>query len=408
MSPPLSKSQMELLQKLYYDQSLVLGRDKIYQYIRTNHPDQKISRRQVMEWLSKQEVNQMTKPHEAPKDIKSTILKQPHQSLGIDLIDMMNFEQKGFKYMLNCVDLFSRKFYSVAMEDKTDKTTLTALKKVIKEIPDLKSIRSDNGSEFISVIMKDYLKKQGISQILSTAGNPQSNGNIERFNGTYKRMIHKQILLNPDYDWVKNGKLLVDNLNNTFVNGLNKTPNDIEKNYKEENTEFITDVMEKDIKKKKNNISTQKFYPRDKVRIYLPSDKMKSLLWSPDLYTIDNVYPPKKVFQVYEYKLKEVDGKYMEEDLQKINDVQNRTNQPELFTVSKIVRPTVKDNKKHYEVAWKNYRKKSDNTIEPLETLITDIPKMIGLYDKRNNVKWFMNGTLLKVSYDKKEKTTNK
>jgi len=135
------------------------------------------------------------------------------------------------------------------------------------------------------------------------------------------------------------------------------------------------------------------------------------LLWSPDLYTIEKVYPPKKVFQVWEYSLKEVDGKYMEEDLQKINEVQNRTNQPELFTVSKIVRPTVKNNNKHYEVAWKGFRKKSDNTIEPLENLIKDVPKMIGLYDKRNNVKWFNIGTSLKVSYDKKatkEKATVK
>jgi hypothetical protein len=353
----------------------------------------------------------MTKIHKAPKDIKSTILQQPHQTLAIDLVDMQNFEKSGYKYMLNCVDLFSRKFYSIAMKDKEDKTTLTALKKVLKEIPNLKSIRSDNGSEFISTIMTDYLKKQGISQILSTAGNPQSNGNIERFNGTYKRLIYKHMLLNTDYDWVKNSKKLVDNLNNTILSQINKTPNEIEKEFENNNVEFIQNVMDKDIKKKKNNVSKQKFYPRDRVRIFMPSDLIKSSLWSDELYTIEKVYPPKKVFLVWEYTLKEIEGKYFEEDLQKINEVHNRTNQPEFFKVSKLVKPTVRNNEKHYEVAWTNYRKKSDNTIEPYESLMKDVPKMIGLYEKRNNVKWFYIGTSLKVSYDKKatkEKTTVK
>jgi len=402
-SPALSREQMELIQKLYYKDSFTFGRDKMYQYIRTNHPEANISRRQVMDWIKKQEIAQMHKPHKEARDLKSTILKEPHQTLAIDLVDMQNFEYNGYKYLLNGVDLFSRKLYSIPMKNKEEKTTVTALKKIVKQIPDLRSIRSDNGSEFISKSMKAYLTKENISQVLSSAGNPQSNGAIERANQTLKRLTHKQIELNDNYNWVINMDELTENINNTIISQINKTPNDIEKNFKEQNTEFIKDVMDKDIKKKKNNISSQKFYPRDKVRIYLPSDKMKSLLWSPDIYTIDKVYKPKKIFLVYEYTLKEVDGKYMEEDLQKITEVHNRTNQPELFTVSKIVKPTVKNNKKHYEVAWKNYRKKSDNTIEPLESLIKDVPKMINLFDKRNNVNWFMNGTLLKVSFDKKE-----
>jgi len=46
---------------------------------------------------------------------------------------------------------------------------------------------------------------------------------------------------------------------------------------------------------------------------------------------------------------------------------------PEMFKVSKIVEPLIKNNEAHYEVAWKGYRKKSDNTIEPREQLLKDI-----------------------------------
>jgi hypothetical protein len=54
---------------------------------------------------------------------------------------------------------------------------------------------------------------------------------------------------------------------------------------------------------------------------------------------------------------------------------------------------------------------KEINTIEPYESLMKDVRKLIGLYEKRNNVKWFYQQTILKVSYDKKaikEKTTVK
>ncbi len=129
-APPPSKEQIELLQKLYYTDSFTFGRDKLYQYIRTNHKDVKISRRQVMDWISKQEIAQMHKPDKEARDLKSTILKGPHQTLAIDLVDMQNFEFNGYKYLLNGVDMFSRKLYSIPLKNKEEKTTVDGLKKL--------------------------------------------------------------------------------------------------------------------------------------------------------------------------------------------------------------------------------------------------------------------------------------
>ena len=71
---------------------------------------------------------------------------------------------------------------------------------------------------------------------------------------------------------------------------------------------------------------------------------------------------------------------------------------PEIFVISKIVKPTVNNNNPHYEI---KYRKKSDNTIEPRDQLLKDIPKMLNAYDKKHNVKWFKNGNIQKFTYDK-------
>ena len=182
---------------------MIFDRDKLFKYIQENHENVKVSRRQIADWLKQQEINQLNTKHTTAKNIKSTIMKAPHKQLAIDLVDLSNHEKKGYKWLFNAVDLFSKYTYSVPMKNKTDKVALDAFKKIHKKIPNLKSIRSDNGSEFISTIFKKYLVDNDIKQVLSSSGNPQSNGAIERLNQTLKWLIQKNIQLDLSFDWVK-------------------------------------------------------------------------------------------------------------------------------------------------------------------------------------------------------------
>ena len=63
MTPPLSKTQLELLQKLYYKDGMLFGRDKTFAYESANYPDIKLSRRQIADWLKAQEINQIHRNH---------------------------------------------------------------------------------------------------------------------------------------------------------------------------------------------------------------------------------------------------------------------------------------------------------------------------------------------------------
>ena len=59
MAPPLSKDQLELLNKVFYTEKMMFGRVKLFAYLKDKYPDKAISRRQISEWLSNQEVNQL-------------------------------------------------------------------------------------------------------------------------------------------------------------------------------------------------------------------------------------------------------------------------------------------------------------------------------------------------------------
>ena len=48
----------------------------------------------------------------------------------------------------------------------------------------IKKARSDNGSEYSSVAMKEFCKKKGIQHQYSTSYTPEQNGVAERFNRT--------------------------------------------------------------------------------------------------------------------------------------------------------------------------------------------------------------------------------
>ena len=97
----------------------------------------------------------------------------------------------------------SRYIYSVALKNKTDVEVLNGFKKIYNKSK-IRAVRSDNGSEFINDKFTEYLKKNGIKQILSEASKPQSNGMIERANATIKELIQKSLEINENFDWVKN------------------------------------------------------------------------------------------------------------------------------------------------------------------------------------------------------------
>ena len=131
MAPPLDSKQLDILNKEFYVNKNLFGRDKLYQIIKSKYEDTAPSRRQIAEWLAQEEVNQLYRPSKGKaKDIKSSVTT-PNTILAIGLINMENFMVNNFKYLLNGIDMSSRYFYSIALKNKTDKEVLQGFKKFI-------------------------------------------------------------------------------------------------------------------------------------------------------------------------------------------------------------------------------------------------------------------------------------
>jgi len=54
---------------------------------------------------------------------------------GCDLVEMQewNYQNKGFRYMLNVIDVFSKYAWSIPLKDKKGVTVVQAFKQIVKQ-----------------------------------------------------------------------------------------------------------------------------------------------------------------------------------------------------------------------------------------------------------------------------------
>lgn len=391
----LSKDQTDLLYDLYYNKNMMVGRDRLYKYIQDKYPDSRISRRMVMSWLANQELHQIYAPAKRTINIQTTILKEPKKQIGIDLVDMSNKQYNNYKYILTGIDLFSKKAYVKALKNKEANTVANAMDDLIKnDIHYVSTLRSDNGSEFIADEFKKVLKKYDIKSVFGLPGKPQSNGNIERFNKTLKRMLAMTMMKNDNNDWVSVLPDVVDAYNMTYNRIIKDSPNNVdEEDDKDTLKEIKNNISTNTMKRNENNFQ-QKFKKGQKVRIKL-DESISGRNWSDEIYKIYEVQKPKKKTVLsYAYLIEDKDEKftkkYYNNDLLLVPIVENKLNKPIKYVISSIVRPVVRNKLPHFEIRWKGFTDK-DNTIEPRSELMKDVPKMVLNYEKAKNVMFYPN-----------------
>jgi len=401
--------QTELLHDLYYNQNVIFGRDRLYKYVQEFYPEYNISRRMVWNFLSKQETHQRFAPVKRTKDIQHTVLEEPKKQIGTDLVDMGNYEYKGFKYILTCIDMFSKKAYAEALPNKEAMTVTKAMEKIINDqLFYTSSIRSDRGSEFIDKGFKEMLAKYNIKQVLSLAGKPQSNGQIERFNRTLKRALIIGMQIQGNNNWVKILPQFVENYNDSIHSVTGKTPNQLDE---EDDKEILSEVQKKISKSviSRNENDKPKFKVGDQVRVKLPEEERQhGENWTKKTYRVFKVLQPKNKVSSVTYFIQDgkekLKQKYYNNDLLYVPGIQNKLDDPDYHIVSKIIKPLIHQKEESYEVKWKGKR---DHTIEPRSTLIEDVPKMIRAFEKEHNVEW-RNGRCYYDEKERKEKMAGK
>ena len=229
---------------------------------------------------------------------------------------------KGYKYMITIIDVFSKFAWAVPLKSKTGKDVTNAFK-LTKRVPT--NLQTDKGKEFYNKDFKELMKKYNINHY-STYTNVKASV-VERFNRTLKEKMWKQFSIQGNYKWIDILPKLVDNYNNTYHTTIKMKP--VEVCLKNQEIIF-NDVYQDKLLPLRN-----KFKFGDKVRI----SKIKGMFekgytanWSTEIFTVDKVFkgsPP--YYHLKDSNGEEIKGIFYEQEMQK-------TKYPDIYLVEKVLR----------------------------------------------------------------------
>ena len=213
---------------------------------------------------------------------------------GVDLADMQSLSRKnkGIKYLLCVIDLFSKYTFVVPLKDKKGISIVNAFDKIIKQYNRKPNkIWVDQGSEFHNRDFKKWLSDNNI--IMYSTYNEGKSVVTGRFIRTLKNKLYKHMTTTSKNVYYNVLDDVVGKYNNTKHSTIKMKPIDVKNNKRV----YIDEHNEKD----------SRFKVGDRVRI----SKFKNIFakgytpnWSKEIFIVDKINDTVP----YTYNIKNVNG----------------------------------------------------------------------------------------------------
>jgi len=120
---------------------------------------------------------------------------------------------KGYRYLLTVLDVFSKYGWIVPLKDKKGETITEAFKLIFKEGRKPQYLWVDKGKEFYNKHLKELLENHNI-QMYSTE-NEEKSSVCERWNRTIKGKMWKQFTIQSNTQYLDILPNILEQYNNT-------------------------------------------------------------------------------------------------------------------------------------------------------------------------------------------------
>jgi len=136
----------------------------------------------------------LTLRHKRPKRNKAAQLRQPkslaqsiNQIWSMDFVADNLFDGRKLR-MLTVVDCYTRESLDIHVgQSLKGEDVVRVLGRIVHERGQPQTIKSDNGSEFISKVMDKWAYERGVELDFSRPGKPTDNAMVESFNGRLRQ-----------------------------------------------------------------------------------------------------------------------------------------------------------------------------------------------------------------------------
>ena len=331
----------------------------IYDIAKKNNDN--ITLQQVQNYIKSQVPYQLTKERHLKKsDMGFMIAYYPFQIVQIDLLDLSRFSydysqfkdkkkmedvktdfNKGYKYLLIFIDLFSRWTDVVMLKSKNIEDCLHALK-IILEFNNIspKVIMSDSESSFLSEQFQDFFSEHNIKHDVIVLNNHRALSVLDRFCRTLRSRLTKLFLGTGSTSWVNDISTIIYQYNNTKHRGiLNYTPQEVLSDPKAQ--EQILELNHEKASKNQQLRTKSTIKAGDKVRLFIENkfSKGSDPSYTSKVYTVKsksgkNILLDNGKRYVDQNLLKIDDSQYLDNNLLLENDKDDSENE-NIFTETK-------------------------------------------------------------------------
>ena len=208
---------------------------------------------------------------------------------GVDLADtiLLSKQNKGIKYLLCAIDLFSKYAFVVPLKDKKGISITNAFKKIIKQSGRKPNkIWVDQGNEFYNQDFKKWLSSNNI--IMYSTYNEGKSVVAERFIRTLKNKLYKHMTATTKNVYYNVLDDVVSEYNNTKHSTIKMKPKDVG----DDTTKSSAIARNKRVYIDEHNEKSARYNVGDRVRI----SRLKNILakgytpnWSKEIFIINKI-----------------------------------------------------------------------------------------------------------------------
>ncbi|XP_076873239.1 uncharacterized protein LOC143523013 isoform X2 [Brachyhypopomus gauderio] len=123
---------------------------------------------------------------------------QPFELIGMDLIGKLVPTKTGNQYICVLIDYLTKWPQAYPLRSKSAEEVTVCIVKFFHLFGAPKRILSDQGREFVNAINRSVCDRLGIKRSLCSPYHPQTNGLVERMNGTIQSALSKMVGMRPD------------------------------------------------------------------------------------------------------------------------------------------------------------------------------------------------------------------
>ena len=334
------------LHKVYYDPKNPGGLGGINRLIEGVKEDTgtRPKRDDVKNWLAGEDTYTLHAPAAKHFQRNRVLVSGIDVQFQADLVDMSAYseENNGVRYLLTCIDVFSRYAWVRPLANKTGRCVTSAFKDILYEGRVPMKLQTDEGKEFYNKTFQDLMCEHDIKHFSTT--NETKCSLVERYNKTLKTIMWRYLTSINSRRYIDTLQDMVTRYNKTYHRTIKMTPESVNK----DNEKNVFNIL---YKAKPRKFPVYRYSVGDTVRI----SKYRGVFrkgyeqtFTDEIFTITEcIGRSPVVYRLRDYAGEDIQGTFYEKELQRVVSGKSKT-----FKIEKILKTKKRRGVKYVLVKW--------------------------------------------------------